>query len=127
MQNAAVETRYKREYNDTANRQFWSAVTMVPLDDWRKLSVITCCTYTPYTHRGAALCYVPAGVIETLVSCFDAGDCFGQILHHRERPKPRRVTKETIQQQHDEVLAELDGFMRMAEKLPVRYVEPPRF
>ena len=118
QQNAAAETRYKREYDCTAKRQFWRAVTMVPLNKWRKLSVITKCTYTPYNGGGA--CYVPAGVIETCVTCFDAGDSFGELLHHREQPKPKRVTKETIQQQHDEVLAKLDDFMRMAEKLPIR-------
>ena len=118
MQSAAVETRYKREYDDTAKRQFWRAVSMVPLNEWRTLSVITKCTYNPY--NGGAACYVPAGVIETLVTCFDAGDSFGELLHHREQPKPKRVTKETIQQQHDEVLAKLDVFIGMAEKLPVR-------
>lgn len=113
-----TETRYMREFDDTARRHRWSAVTMVPLPGkWkliRKLSVITRWTYN-LKYGGW---YVPAGALETCVSCFDAGNVAGTLLHH-SWTRPRRVTKQAIQQQHEKVLAELDDFMRMAEKLPV--------
>lgn len=113
-----TETRYMREFDDTAGRHRWRAVTMVPLPGkWkltRTLSFITRWTYN-LKYGGW---YVPAGALESCVTCFDAGNIAGTILYHRWT-HPRRVTKEAVCQQHEKALAEMEVLIRMAEKLPV--------
>lgn len=83
----------------------WKATTEFDLDDRKVLRIRTC-----KGNQGALLTHATVSIRDnhgSLTHAIDFGTGGGDFSRHVARSQPARVTEKVVQQQHDQVLAQL--------------------